>query len=63
MWPYRVPYLHIWLPKQYLQLQRHPNQQVQQRAPSPYGVYNTVYTGELLTYQPYVPGGLLKLLD
>jgi ribosomal protein S18 acetylase RimI-like enzyme len=38
-------------------------QEVQERAPSPYGVYSVVYEGELLTYQPYVPGGILKLLD
>jgi GNAT superfamily N-acetyltransferase len=38
-------------------------QEVQERAPSPYGVYNVVYDGELLTYQPYVPGGILKRLD
>lgn len=37
-------------------------QQVQQQAPSPYGVYNIVCNGELLTYQPYVRGGLHKLL-
>ena len=38
-------------------------QEVHERAPSPYGVYNLVYDGDLLTYQPYVPGGILKLLD
>jgi ribosomal protein S18 acetylase RimI-like enzyme len=38
-------------------------EQVQELAPSPYGVYNVVYNGELLTYQPYVPGGIVKLLD
>ena len=38
-------------------------QQVQQQAPSPYGIYNIVYNGVLLTYQPYVPGGLTKLLS
>lgn len=38
-------------------------EQVQALAPSPYGVYNVVYDGELLTYQPYGPGGILKLLD
>jgi hypothetical protein len=32
-------------------------QQAQALAPSPYGVYNVVYNGELLTYQPYVAGG------
>ena len=37
--------------------------QAQELAPSPYGVYNVVYDGELLTYQPYVRGGILKLLD
>ena len=38
-------------------------QQVQAEAPSPYGVYDVVYGGELLTYQPFVPGGVGKLLD
>lgn len=31
--------------------------QAQELAPSPYGVFNVVYDGELLTYQPYVSGG------
>jgi ribosomal protein S18 acetylase RimI-like enzyme len=38
-------------------------QQVQVTAPSAYGVFNVVYDGKLVTYEPYHRGGILSLLD
>jgi GNAT superfamily N-acetyltransferase len=41
----------------------HSPSEVQDRAPSAYGVFNVVYNGELLTYHPIGGKDLLKLLN